>query len=351
MTILVGAFFQKKLLFCMKPAASGKTNPKEIGGIIMCTAIQTGSRFFGRTLDVERSYDAAAVRVPRGCALTFLHEATVPRHPAMIGVGIVQDGMPLYFDAANEAGLCAAGLRFHQSAVYLPPRAGMHNVASFELIPWLLSRCKTLREAAALLARTNITAESVSESLPAEPLHWIVADRTGTIVAEPLAGGLAVAENPFGVLSNEPSFGYHAAHMAALLHLSPDTPGNTFCPSAAMTPFGGGLGAVGLPGDFSSPSRFARAVFARAHAGESVRTAGDFFRLTDIVTVPRGCVRDEAGRLMHTAWASCYEMAAGTLYVTSAACRRIAAAALPDADAAEISAVPFAAAEDVRRLE
>ena len=317
----------------------------------MCTAIQMERGFFGRTLDVERSYGEGAVRVPRGCALTFLHEATVPRHPAMIGVGIVQDGKPLYFDAANEAGLCAAGLRFQKSAVYLPPRAGMHNVASFEFIPWLLSRCKTLREAAALLARTNITAESVSESLPAEPLHWIVADRTGAFGAEPMAGGLAAAENPFGVLTNEPPFAYHAAHMAALLHLSPDTPVNTLCPSAAITPFGGGLGAVGLPGDFSSPSRFARAVFARAHAGGWVRTAGDFFHLTDIVSVPRGCVRDDAGRLTHTVWASCYDLAAGTLHITSAACRRIVSAALPDADAAEISAVPFAAAEDVRRLQ
>lgn len=317
----------------------------------MCTAIQIENGFFGRTLDAACGYGEAAVILPRKYSLAFLHEATVPHHPAMIGVGIVRDGKPLYFDAMNEAGLCAAGLRFAESAVYHPPKAGMHNAASFELIPFILSRCRTLREAAALLLRTNVTAESVSEALKAEPLHWIFADRTGAIAVEPMAGGLSVAENPFGVLTNEPPLAYHAAHMASLLQLSPDTPENKLCPSAALMPVGGGIGAVGLPGDFSSPSRFARAVFAREHAGKYVHTAGGFFRLTDIVSVPNGCIRESDGSMTHTIWASCYDLASCTLHITSASCRRITAVGLTDAGVSEISVVPFAAEEDVRRME
>ena len=312
----------------------------------MCTAMQiTGApNFFGRTLDAKQSYGEGALFVPKGAPLAFLHEAALPMHQAMLGVGILHEKTPLYFDAVNDAGLAGAALRFAHSAAYHAPRAGMHNAASFEIIPWVLAKCRTITEAAALLSRTNITPESVSPAFPAEPLHFLFADRSGAIAAEPLAGGLTVKENPFGVLTNEPPFAFHAAHAALFRQLSAKTPANTFCPEAPLAVVTGGLGGMGLPGDFSSPSRFLRAAFLRAHA-ENIDSPGAFFHLTDALTVPRGCTEE-----MHTLWASCYDLDACTLHVTSAACRRIQSARM-DAFSADAPVWrPFADAEDEREL-
>ena len=75
----------------------------------MCTAINGGG-FFGRTLDLEFSYSEAAVIAPRGFEFRFLYEGANSNHSAVIGISHVSDGYPLFYDAANEAGLCVAAL-------------------------------------------------------------------------------------------------------------------------------------------------------------------------------------------------------------------------------------------------
>ena len=87
-------------------------------------------------------------------------------HLAILGIAHIADGKPLYYDAINEAGLAVAGLNFGESAIYLPRREGFHNVASFELIPWILGQCRDLKEAVVLLESTNLTGDSFSSSLP-----------------------------------------------------------------------------------------------------------------------------------------------------------------------------------------
>ena len=70
-------------------------------------------------------------------------------HYAMIGMAHVADGYPLYYDAVNEAGLGMAGLNFVGNAQYAEVREGTENIAQFELIPWILGRCATVRGAGA----------------------------------------------------------------------------------------------------------------------------------------------------------------------------------------------------------
>ncbi len=279
----------------------------------MCTALQLSS-LCGRTLDLDYSYNEKVIVTPRGLSLSFRHEGTLKTRFAMLGVGLWQAGLPLYYDALSEAGLYMAGLNFPKSAVYLPKRVGLCNLASFELIPRLLSSCESLEEALFFLERVNLTPESVSERLTATPLHFFLADKERAVAIEPLQEGLRVTEDPFGVLTNEPDLSFHEAHLATYMDLSPAPPHNTLCPTVDLPHFSRGMGAKGLPGDWSSPSRFVRAVFVKAH---TKAFEGDcdgvcrFFHIMSSVFVPYGCVLTDEGRAVYTVYTSCADTEQG----------------------------------------
>lgn len=257
----------------------------------MCTAISK-SGYFGRTLDLEGSRGEEAVIMPRRFPVRFLHEANMPRHPAIIGCALVNDGVPLWFDAVNEHGLAAAALNFPEYATYLEPKADKIDLASFELIPFVLSKCRNLREAAELLKHCNITPDSVSPNLPTTPLHWMIADREGCIAVEPTRGGLIVYNNPFGVLTNSPPFPVHRDNVMLNPRLTPSS-------------------AAGLPGDWSSESRFLRAAFAKKYT--AVSGVSDFFHILDSVSVPLGCGKKD----WRTVYTSCADLERGDYYFTT----------------------------------
>jgi choloylglycine hydrolase len=153
----------------------------------MCTAITFESEdfFFGRTLDYERSFGEEVVLTPRLFPLPFRHVPDPGRHFAILGMALVSDEYPLYYDAMNEHGLCMAGLNFVGSARYGNP--GTDKVAPFELIPWVLGRCTCAEEARTLLADTALVEEDFSNSLPCARLHWIIADRSSWFPSRAIA--------------------------------------------------------------------------------------------------------------------------------------------------------------------
>ena len=174
----------------------------------MCTAaaFQTKDFYFGRTLDYECSYGECVTVTPRRYPFSFRHMGRLDAHYAMIGMAHVADGYPLYYDAVNEAGLGMAGLNFVGNAQYADVQEGKENVAQFELIPWILSRCATVREARARLDALNLVGTPFSERYPAAQLHWLLADKDEAVVIESMADGLHVYDDPAGVLTNNPPF-------------------------------------------------------------------------------------------------------------------------------------------------
>lgn len=261
----------------------------------MCTGIHLHgeSNYFGRTLDVASSYGEKIVLTPRKYELSFLREGRISSHHAMLGVGLEWEGMTLYFDAVNEHGLAAAGLNFPKYAVYHLPIEGKVNFTSFELIPFVLSKCKNLTEAVELLKQCNITPDSVSPDLPATPLHWMFADKNGSITVEPTAGGLIIYENPFGVLTNSPPFTVHRDNVMLHQKLNPSS-------------------AAGLPGDWSSESRFLRVLFAKKYTA-GCGDVNEFFHIMDTVAVPKGCAKKD----WHTVYTSCADLERGDYYFTT----------------------------------
>ena len=239
---------------------------------------------------------------------------------AMIGIACKMGDKPLYFDAVNECGLCAAGLNFPKNAVYHKPIGNKYNVASFELIPWLLGSCRSVKEAVEKLKNTNVTNYNFSESLPNTPLHWIVADKDSAVAVESTREGLQIHEDPMGVLTNNPPFPYHVYHLTEYMQLTPHQPDNALCPKVELDKYCGGLGGLGLPGDFSSSSRFVRAVFLKNHtARETEKTAviNRFFHIMDGVSVPKGCVKTDGGRDWQTVYTACADRASFSYHFTT----------------------------------
>lgn len=269
----------------------------------MCTAISFhgDGHYFGRTLDHTCSYGEEVVLSPRNFPFPFRHVPDLTRHHAILGMAHVAGGYPLYYDAMNEHGLCMAGLNFEGFARYGSTRRD--RVAAFELIPWVLGRCGDLQEARALLQNLSITEDAFSPELPAARLHWLLADRTGALTIEAMADGLKIIENPVGVLTNAPPFDEQMRHLAAFMHLSPRPPHNLIYPECDLKLHSLGIGAMGLPGDLSSPSRFVRAVFTKGHAERG--GVEQFFHLLDTVRQTKGCCRAEDDELEFTRYSSC----------------------------------------------
>lgn len=288
----------------------------------MCTAAtyKTKCFYFGRNLDYERGFGEQVVITPRLFPLPMRHLPDLTRHYAMIGMASVQDGYPLYYDAVNEKGLCMAGLNFVRSAVYGPCAPGKANVAQFELIPWLLGRCATAAEARDLLTESRITDDAFLPGLPPARLHWLLADREQCFAVEQTAEGLRIYEDPAGVLTNEPPFPMQLFRLNDYAQLSPQPPENRFSPALPLETYSRGMGAMGLPGDLSSPSRFVRTAFTRLNSRSGDGEAESVSQLLHILGAAaqqRGCCVLEDGACELTLYTSCCNADTGVYYYTT----------------------------------
>jgi len=287
----------------------------------MCTAItyKTRDSYFGRSLDLEYSYNEKVVVTPRNFIFDFRRKGSIENHYAIIGMATVVSDYPLYYEAANEYGLSMASLNFPGNAHYFPAVEGKDNIAPFEFIPWILSRCKNLTEARRLLENLSLWDVNFSEQFPLSPLHWMIADKEGAITVESVKEGLKIYENPVGVLTNNPTFDYHMTHLCDYINLTPQTPENRFG-TDNLTTYSRGMGAMGLPGDLSSASRFVRAAFVKLNSvsgGDERESISQFFHILGAVEQQRGCVILSDGSYELTAYMSCINQDKGIFYYTT----------------------------------
>ncbi len=267
----------------------------------MCTAINDTTNFhlFGRTLDLDYSLDENVTITPRKFPFSFIYQGENNNHYAIIGAAHITDNTPLYYDGMNEKGLCVAALRFPELTVYHDKVDGKINLASFELIPWILCNFDSAKAAARALREVNITPDSYSESLPATSIHWLLADKKDAYVIESREDGLKIYDNPHGVLTNAPDF-----------------------PTQCFV-----LDKFGDPvlGDMSSSARFIRSVNARRHTlptKEKVPSVSRLFHIFSTVNQPHGLFRADEKQL-RTVYTACMDTEDMTYYFTTYECRKI----------------------------
>lgn len=288
----------------------------------MCTAItyKTKDFYFGRTLDYDFSFGEKVTITPRNYSFCFRCMGLMKNHYAMIGVAHVAEDYPLYYEAINEKGLGMAGLNFVGNAEYKKKVQGKDNVATFEFIPWILGQCASVKEARRLLERINLLDTPFCAEMPLAQLHWLVADRREAITVEAVKEGIRVYDNPVGVLTNNPPFPEQMFQLNNYMHLSPKEPENYFSDQLSLHAYSRGMGALGLPGDLSSQSRFVRAAFIKMNSvsGDSeAESVGQFFHILGSVEQQRGCCEVEEGKYEITIYTSCYNGDKGIFYYTT----------------------------------
>lgn len=288
----------------------------------MCTGAtyKTKDFYFGRTLDYDFSYNEEVTITPRNYPFNFRNMGTMKNHYALIGMAYVVEDYPLYYDAVNEKGLGMAGLNFVGNADYKEEIPGKDNVAQFEFIPWILGQCASVEEARVLLQKINLINTPFSKELPLAQLHWLIADRKEAITVESVKEGLRVYDNPVGVLTNNPPFDEQMFQLNNYMHLSPKTPQNHFSDKLSLHTYSRGMGALGLPGDLSSQSRFVRAAFVKMNSvsGDSeTESVSQFFHILGAVDQQRGCCDVGDGKFETTIYTSCCNADKGIYYYTA----------------------------------
>ncbi len=321
----------------------------------MCTAAtyRTKDFYFGRTLDYEFFYGEEITVTPRNYPFSFRYLPEKREHYAIIGMAHVEEDYPLYYDAVNEKGLGMAGLNFVGNAVYGEVREGKENVAVFELIPYILSQCENTEEARELLGKIQITDTKFKEQLPNGRLHWIIADEKEAITVESVTEGLKIYENAPGVLTNNPPFPMQMFQLNNYMQLSSRQPENLFSDQLSLETYSRGMGALGLPGDLSSASRFVRVAFTKLHArsGEGeADSVGQFFHILGSVEQTRGCCELENGKYEITIYTSCCNATKGIYYYTTYTNRQITAVDMhrEKLDGTELIRYPMLEEEQIR---
>ncbi len=320
----------------------------------MCTAASYKTRdlYFGRTLDYDFSYGDEVTVMPRRFPLKYRHVEPMESHYAMVGMAHVADGFPLYYDAVNEKGLCIAGLNFVGNACYREATVDAESIAQFELVPWLLGQCASVAEAKDRLRQVSIVNTPFGEGLPTAQLHWLIADRNETVTVEQVQEGLFIYDNPAQVLTNNPPFPQQLFGLSNYMSLSPRDPENRFSETLPLERYSRGMGALGLPGDLSSSSRFVRATFVRANSrsGDTEsESVSQFFHILGSVDQQRGCCAVGEDKYEITIYTSCMNADRGIYYYNTYENHQISAVDMhhADLDGQELSCFPLLLGERI----
>ncbi len=291
----------------------------------MCTGVRfndnAGNMYFGRNLDWSVGYGQKVVITPRGYKYksAFLGEMT--NSPALIGMGIVVDNIPLYFDCANEHGLAIAGLNFPGYAAYEKDAVeGKTNVAAYEFPLWVALNFTSVDEAEKALKNVAIVAKPVNEQYPVSELHWIIGDAKRSIVVEYTANGMEIFENEVDILTNQPGYGWHKENLRNYMNLFPQMPKEVRWDKAKLTAFGSGSLMRGLPGDYYSPSRFVRVAYLNTHypikTTEEENVSRLFHTLTGVAMID-GAAAMADGNFEKTIYTGGYSSATQTYYYST----------------------------------
>ena len=336
-----------------------------------CTGIKLtaadGSVIRARTLEFGTELDSDVILVPRGYART----GTTPAGATGLAwkskyasLGANGAGLPFIFDGVNERGLAAGVFYFPTTAGYMKfePATAARTIAPWELGSWILENCATIDEVRRNLADL-VVAEVVFKAWGfVPPIHVAVHDPSGqSVVIEYVAGKLHVYDNPLGAMSNSPGFDWHMTNLRNYVNFSPANRPPLDLGSLKLEGFGQGTGMLGIPGDFTPPSRFIRAV-AYSASVLPVKTGAEAvlqaFHILNNFDIPKGATREAAkdahGNVVadYTLWTSVIDLRTKRFYFRThenSQIRSVDLTAMP-LDAQGIVTISMKGAEIVKSL-
>lgn len=298
-----------------------------------CTGIRLtaadGTVIPARTMEFAIDIHSDLMMVPRGYART----GTTPDGKEGLkwkakyaSVGLNGVGQKVLFEGLNEKGLEAGTFYFPTSAGYMPyaPADAGKSIAQWEVGSWILENFASVEEVKANIGNIVVPAVVFGGWGFAPEAHYIVSDASGaTIVIEYVGGKLNVYDNPLGVITNSPGFDWHMTNLRNYVNFSMTNVPPIKLGSVELKPFGQGSGMLGLPGDFTPPSRFVRAV-AFSQSVFQPKTGQDgvieAFHVLNQFDIPKGVARetekDEHGNVHadYTIWTAASDLKAKMFY-------------------------------------
>lgn len=266
----------------------------------MCTAMtlhaNTNEIFFGRTMDFSHDIIPQIYIVPASYEwYNSLDHCQMRDAFRMIGLGQELDGIFGLFDGVNEKGLAGAALYFAGYAQYSTSiQKGTTPITSVDFLHYILGNCSSVSELPQLLKNTTIIGVPDPVTHTIAPLHWIVTDRSGAcMVIESTARGVELSNNPIGVMSNSPDFGWHCTNLKNYMMTSPIQMEKVLWSDVPLSPFGQAGGTTTLPGGFTSPERFIRVSYLKTHIpqpNDCQEAISACFHIMASVTIPKGAV-------------------------------------------------------------
>ena len=309
-----------------------------------CTGVtlkaQDGAVLFGRSMEWGHfDLQSRVVIVPRErpfAASTPDHKPGVTWNGtygfAALDAPALGDG--LFVDGMNEQGLSVNAFYhpgFAEYQAYDPARSGV-SMGPGDVVQYLLSTCATVEEARAAVANVRVTPVVAASLGMAPPSHWMITEPSGkAIVVEYLKGELVIFDAPLGVITNAPSYDWHEINLRNYLNLSPVALPSKKLADMNFAPLGGGSGMIGLPGDFTPPSRFVRAVAFTQSARTTVdgpETMYEIFRILDNFNVPLGSAEGDGASVLEgmrssTIWTTAWDTKNLVLYYHTQHNRRV----------------------------
>lgn len=298
-----------------------------------CTGIRLiaadGTVVHARTLEFAVEMHSDVIMVPRGYARlgsTPDGQKGLKWKVKYANLGANGLGEPFLIDGLNEKGLAIGSFYFPATAGYMPYRAkdAGKTIAPWEMGSWILDNFATVQEVKANIGKIVVAEVVFKDWGFSPPLHLVVHDASGkSIVIEYVGGKLNVHDNPLGVITNSPTFDWHMTNLRNYVNLSSSNAPPRQLGPVKLAPFGQGSGMLGLPGDFTPPSRFVRAAFFSQWAlpsktgKEAVLQA---FHLLNNFDIPKGVARepkkDEHGNILadYTIWTSANDLKAKRFY-------------------------------------
>ena len=299
-----------------------------------CSALsyetRDGKHLFARNYDCPSAQGASVIFIPRNLEIPLLQHkinaATMTTRLACLGMGCIAFAAPLLFDGVNEKGLCGGMLHYSHSSDSEPVELASHSINSSFYLTALLSSCGSVEDAVTFVREHALSKEELIVGLPTQ-YHYFLTDSTGeALIIEPDEQGLNVFRHSIGVLTNAPSYSWHLINLRNYLTVRSSQPMPQKILGDNLKPLSVGAGGLGLPGDFTSPSRFVRLAFAKDALPEAKDERDGVTKVMSAlgcVTIPQGFTHNGEGFIEETLYSAAMCSESKKYYVTLFSNRRL----------------------------
>ena len=315
---------------------------------------QDGKHILGRTCDMFLLPNSGPTFMPRGQEFAVNDRGDrITAKYAYAGFSMSVTNTPIFVDGINEHGLMGCLLYYPRFAHYGDYTDGKLNLNPIYFMTYMLGNFTDINDLLNNIGNINLINEKVAGG--DAPVHFIISDRSSeTIILEPDQTGLTIHRNTIGVMTNSPNYDWHTQNLRNYIGMQTMARPAQQLGDLTLRPFGEGTGLIGLPGDYTPPSRFVRIAYVKHlldKPADEMAALSMMHNVLASVTIPMGLHKNADGGVEGTLYTSVMCSESLTYYISTKDNHRISAIKLGDIkDNTEIKHYNMPSSEDVNWL-